>query len=475
MYTLGRTSRNRSVNIWPGFVDGLSTLVMVVIFVLMVFMIAQYYLSVALSGRDQQLSKANRDLGEANQLLILERNANADLRINIAQLSSELQTSLEARDDLQTQLRSLTDKRDQLNAELAAASQARDRLASQLAALQKQDKGQEGDLAKALETGDALRNQLQQVQSVNDEQARNLKQAYSTIQADKEKIEAQLAELATLKDLRDELDSELAKRQKALEALAEQSKGLKEKLDSSELDKQKLASQLEIIEKRLSTSEDFALEQQSLSEEARRQVSLLNAQLASLRRRLGELNALLEDSEHKNETQQAQILDLGKRLNAALATKVQELARYRSEFFGRLREILGDNQNIRIVGDRFVFQAEVLFPTGSATLEPEGRTQIAELAGLLREVAAKIPSDIDWVLRVDGHTDIRPISTPEFPSNWELSSARAIAVVKVLIDEGIPPNRLVAAGFGQYQPIDTGNSEEAFRRNRRIEFKLTER
>jgi chemotaxis protein MotB len=204
-------------------------------------------------------------------------------------------------------------------------------------------------------------------------------------------------------------------------------------------------------------------------------VRLLNRQLASLRRRLDDLTGLLEASEALNEAKDAQIVDLGRRLNAALATKVQELARYRSEFFGRLREILGDNQNIRIVGDRFVFQAEVLFPSGSATLEPEGREQIAQLAGLLRDVAAKIPPDIDWVLRVDGHTDVRPISTFLFPSNWELSAARAVEVVKVLIDEGIPPNRLAAAGFGEYQPIEAGTSEEAFRRNRRIEFKLTER
>ena len=475
MYTLSRSSRTRSVNIWPGFVDGLATLLMVVIFVLMIFMVAQYVLSAALSGRDQQLTRMTRDLDELGQLLILERDANADLRINIAQLSSELQTSLESRDDLQAELRSLTEQRDQAASELAAAALARDSLAEQLAALRAGREGDEDRLASALEAGDALRRQLQQIRAVSEEQAQALSQAYETIRADKETIEAQLAELATLQELREELDAELLTRERALAALEAQSESLEQDLSEAEADKQDLADRLRIIEGRLSESQDFALEQQALSEEARREVSLLNRQLASLRRRLSQLNALLEASETKNAEQEVQILDLGKRLNAALATKVQELARYRSEFFGRLREILGDNQNIRIVGDRFVFQAEVLFPSASATLEPEGKAQIARLAGLLREIADKIPPDIDWVLRVDGHTDIRPISTFLFPSNWELSTARAVEVVKVLIEEGIPPDRLAAAGFGQFQPIESGLTEEAFRRNRRIEFKLTER
>jgi chemotaxis protein MotB len=179
--------------------------------------------------------------------------------------------------------------------------------------------------------------------------------------------------------------------------------------------------------------------------------------------------------EAENEEKEVQIADLGRRLNAALATKVQELARFRSDFFGRLRELLGDRQDIRVVGDRFVFQSEVLFASGSAELEPEGRKQLSQLASALAEIAATIPEDIDWVLRVDGHTDRRPISTPEFPSNWELSTARAISVVKFLIIRGIGPNRLAATGFGQFQPLDTGSDEIAFRRNRRIELKLTQR
>jgi chemotaxis protein MotB len=151
---------------------------------------------------------------------------------------------------------------------------------------------------------------------------------------------------------------------------------------------------------------------------------------------------------------------------------VQELARYRSEFFGRLREVLGERSDIRIVGDRFVFQSEVLFDTGEATLNPAGEAQLASFADTLREIAGSIPAEIDWILRVDGHTDVRPISSARFPSNWELSTARATEVVKYLISRGIPPRRLVAAGFGEYQPLEPGNTEEAYRRNRRIEFKL---
>jgi chemotaxis protein MotB len=170
-----------------------------------------------------------------------------------------------------------------------------------------------------------------------------------------------------------------------------------------------------------------------------------------------------------------QIADLGRRLNLALASKVEELARYRSEFFGRLREVLGTRQDVRIVGDRFVFQSEVLFPSASATLEEAGKDQLARLASTLLDIARKIPPEVTWILRVDGHTDLRPIATAQFPSNWELSTARAISVVKFLVDHGVPSDRLVAAGFGEYQPLDPGRSEDAFGRNRRIEIKLDQR
>jgi chemotaxis protein MotB len=215
--------------------------------------------------------------------------------------------------------------------------------------------------------------------------------------------------------------------------------------------------------------------QRQISARALAQVELLNQQIAALRRQLSAVEAALDISEKKEKDSQTRIADLGQRLNLALAQRVQELSRYRSDFFGRLRAILGGRPDIRVVGDRFVFQSEVFFDTGQALLKPDGRAELDKLAAALIDLEKQIPSDIAWVLRVDGHTDIRPIARSQFSSNWELSAARAIAVVEYLISKGVPPGRLVAAGFGQYQPIDPGNTEEAYRRNRRIELKLTER
>ncbi len=205
------------------------------------------------------------------------------------------------------------------------------------------------------------------------------------------------------------------------------------------------------------------------------QVELLNQQIAALRRQLAALEEALQASEKKDKDAQVRIADLGQRLNVALAQRVQELSRYRSEFFGRLRSILGNRPDVRVVGDRFVFQSEVFFDSGSAAIRPEGRVELDKLAGALAELEKQIPAEIPWVLRIDGHTDIRPIVSAPFPSNWELSSARAISVVQYLIGKGISPQRLVAAGFGEFQPLDAAGSDEAFRRNRRIELKLTER
>jgi chemotaxis protein MotB len=215
--------------------------------------------------------------------------------------------------------------------------------------------------------------------------------------------------------------------------------------------------------------------EKQVSARALAQVELLNQQIAALRRQLAALEDALEASEKKDKEAQGRIADLGQRLNVALAQRVQELSRYRSEFFGRLRAILGNRPEIRMVGDRFVFQSEVLFDTGSAAIRPEGKVELDKLASALTELEKQIPAEIAWVLRIDGHTDVRPISSPQFPSNWELSSARAISVVQYLISRGISPQRLVAAGFGEFQPLDAGTTEDTYRRNRRIELKLTER
>ena len=205
------------------------------------------------------------------------------------------------------------------------------------------------------------------------------------------------------------------------------------------------------------------------------QIEVLNQQISALRRQLAALEEALDASEKRDRESQTRIADLGQRLNVALAQRVQELSRYRSEFFGRLRAILGNRPDVRIVGDRFVFQSEVFFDTGQAQLLPEGRAELDKVAAALIDLDKQIPGEIAWVLRVDGHTDVRPINSPLFKSNWELSSARAISVVQYLITLGVPAQRLVAAGFAEFQPLDIGVTEEAYRRNRRIELKLTER
>jgi chemotaxis protein MotB len=216
--------------------------------------------------------------------------------------------------------------------------------------------------------------------------------------------------------------------------------------------------------------------EKKLSARALAQVEVLNQQIAALRRQLAAIEQTLDAAEKKDKESQSRITELGQRLNLALAERVNELKRYRSDFFGKLREILGDRADVRVVGDRFVLQSEVFFDTGRADLKPEGRTELDNVAVALLELEKKIPADLAWVLRVDGHTDVRQISGAGlFKSNWDLSAARAIAVVQYLAGKGVSPQRLVAAGFGEFQPIDLGKTEESFRRNRRIEFKLTER
>lgn len=367
----------RSTNIWPGFVDALSNLILVLTFVLVVFVVAQFALGEALSGRDTALRKLQDRASELAELLALERKASQDLRLNVSQLSQDLAASVAARDELNVRFQGLTSTLK----ETQEASAARAREAAQLA-----------------------------------------------------------QEIEALKALRDELAGKVA-------AMADKAE----------------------------TSEKALIEERKVSESARAQVALLNRQMAALREQMARLNQALEASEAKNKEQNVQITSLGQRLNAALATKVQELSRYRSEFFGRLREVLGNHPGIRIVGDRFVFQSELLFETASADVEPQGQEQLDRLAATLLDLSRRIPPDIDWILRVDGHTDRVPIATARFPSNWELSTARAISVVRYLIARGLPPSRLAATGFGEYQPLDDRDDEIARRRNRRIELKLTER
>src|SRR3954451_20432558 len=251
--------------------------------------------------------------------------------------------------------------------------------------------------------------------------------------------------------------------------------GLQTTLRASEADRGRLRGMLEsgsaADQKAAQLGSALESERQTTGR-ALSQVEILNQQIAAMRRQLATLEEALSASENKDKESQARIADLGTRLNVALAQRVQELARYRSDFFGRLRQILGNRQDVRIVGDRFVFQSEVLFPVGQAVLKPEASGELDRIASALVELDKQIPPDISWVVRVDGHTDSRPINTPQFPSNWALSASRAIAVVQTLVNRGVPARRSVAAGFGKLQPIDLGTNEEAYASNRRIELKL---
>ena len=341
-----RRQRRPSIDIWPGFVDALTQLVMIIIFVLLVFTAGQFYLTSALSGRDAALAQLTAQINALTDLLALEKKSGAELKLQLGTLNDKL-----------------------------AAAQA--------------------DLAKAT---------------------------------------AQAAQARA--DLQSQLANEVARRKAAENDVAQRDDQL---------------------------------------HSAQTTVDQLNAQILALQKQLQEIMAALDLSESKNKQAQVQIADLGRRLNEALASKVAELAGYRSEFFGRLRQLLGDRSDIRIVGDRFVFQSEVLFDKGSADLSSDAKDQLTPLVSALKEIAAKIPKDINWVMQVEGHTDKVPINSQAFPSNWELSTARAVSVVKYLISQGIPADHLSAAGFGEFQPVEPGDSPDAYRRNRRIELKLTAR
>ncbi len=287
------------------------------------------------------------------------------------------------------------------------------------------------------------------------------------------RLNSQIAELTQLlaleKSGKQDLEDTLATLQSSLSVSETERSRLQQLLDagsgSTEVANQKLG--------RLTQELDA---EKQVSERAMSQIDLLNQQIAALRAQIAAVEEALQASEARDQNAQVKIADLGRRLNVALAQRVQELNRYRSDFFGRLREILSDRENIRIVGDRFVFQSEVLFPSGGNVLNPEGEVEMAKLASALLDLAKEIPPEINWVLRVDGHTDNVPLSgAGRYADNWELSAARAISVVKYLISKGVPSNRLVAAGFGENQPIAEGDSVEARAQNRRIELKLTER
>lgn len=362
--------RRRPLDFWPGFVDALAAILMVMVFVILIFVIGQFVLADAVSGRDDALARLHAEMDRLADTLRLEKTG----RVAAEGQLGEVRASLAA----------LTKERNTLSESLGRTTAERD--------------------------------------TVRDEAARLA------------------ADLAALRSLKAELEAEVAR----------------------------LASSLD-------TSERQRREEGELSAQALAQVELLNRQLAAVRTQLEEVLAALAKAEEEGKVKDVRIEELGRELNLALALRAQELARYRSEFFGRLRDALGDRSDIQIVGDRFVFSSEVLFASGSDEVSPEGRQQLAALAATVKTLLTRIPGDLPWVLQVDGHTDRRPIATARFPSNWELSTARAVSIVNFLRAGGVPPNRLAATGYGEFHPIDSGAGEGSLARNRRIELKLTSR
>lgn len=284
-----------------------------------------------------------------------------------------------------------------------------------------------------------------------------------------ERLNRQISELTDLLALE---RSSSRQTQESLQLM--QSTLLREQAERSRISDQ-LAAQNGNAPAQLAESQKALEQEKQLSARAQATVDLVNQQIAAMRRQLAALEEALAASEAKDKESQARISELGSRLNVALAQRVQELARYRSDFFGRLRQVLGTRPDIRVVGDRFVFQSEVFFDAGQAVLKPEGKAELDKLAAILTDLGREMPPDIPWILRVDGHTDARPIRSPQFPSNWSLSTARAVSVVEYLISRGLPADRIAATGFGEFQPLDVAANDEAHRRNRRIEFKITER
>ncbi len=383
---------------WPGFVDALATLLMVIIFVLLVFVLIQVNLAYRVAGQDATMNDMRAQIVSLGDLLNLERKANDELKDELAGISSLLDATTKERDSLVTQLANAT---------------------------------------ATLSLRDSEIRQLTAIQAQTEESLEAARQTIAERVAALEAIELTLAEAqAKLMESEVEIADAAARNVSSLARI-------------SELETKNAASQAEVAQ-------------------------MTNA-VTALRLRIEELTSLLAEKEAQAARDKIAIASLGKSLNNALASRVQELQRFRSEFFGRLREVLRGRDDVRIVGDRFVFQSEVLFAQGAASLGPEGEEKLGQLAVALNQIAAEIPEDIDWILQVEGHTDDIPVRAGRFADNWDLSTERALSVVRFLNESGLPANRLAAAGYGEFQPLDDAGSDEARRRNRRIEMKLTQR
>jgi chemotaxis protein MotB len=512
---LSRRSGGRlETNIWPGFVDAMTALLLILMFVMSIFMIIQFTMSEKITGQSKELDDLNRQLSGLANVLSLERDRSAALESEVGTLQSNLSAQraeadrlnaamaalVQARDvaqarsvELENSLSETVSEREALAAALAStrtemdmavetarlAAARREAMEALVADLQAKDAGRDAELAAiTVERSTALA-MIQQLRAERAEREASLAESQSELAELQTKLtveeEAKLLEAAAAEALRRKLEEGTARKEAEdtliLLAAAESAKQTLE----GQLSEESAAIDRELALRRLAESELSKAKAQTLEEQ--KQVALLNAQTRELREQLGGIQALLDESESRDAEAQVQIARLGERLNAALAQKVGELARFRSVFFEKMEQVLGGRQDIQRVGDRFIFQSEVLFAAGSATLGPEGQAELAKLGEVLRAVAGEMPDDLNWILRIDGHTDKIPVGgARRYRDNWELSQARALSVVKYLVErENVPPHRLAAAGFGEFQPIDDGDTTEALAKNRRIEFKFTER
>ena len=546
-----RTGQRFQANIWPGFVDAMTGLLLVLMFVLTIFMVVQFVLRETITGQESEMNQLNAEIAKLAQALGLEQRKTSGLEARVGELGvtleaartrageqaaliATLRAQTQAQDEalsaaeaqvtaFEAQVASLLAERDLAQSEAEALRAESADLSTQKAALEAVIAAAEAEAAakdEALARVETALSEEEAARAIELAAAEALRARLA--EADTELTAMTLALEAARKDAQETLtllaaaeakEDELGQRIAALllEAEAEGAAQAEMNADMRAKLAQALAEKLALegtLGETLSEAEARAVllaqanaalsEEEARSAEALREQALLNQQVAALRAQLGSLQAIIDDYKERDAASDIQLSNLGQDLNAALAraaaeerkrreleeaervrleAEKQNLERYRSEFFGRLRDVIGAQDGVRIVGDRFVFSSEVLFAPGAANLSREGEGELAKIAGILRNVVGDIPDEIDWVIRVDGHTDNVPLSgAGAFADNWELSQARALSVVRYMVNFlGIPPERLSANGFGQYQPIASGNSPEARAQNRRIELKFTEK
>jgi len=429
-----------TINVWPGWVDALSALLMLVIFMLLIFTLAQVFLAQTISDRDTELDRLNTRLAEISNALLVQRQSNQTLSEKLTSLRNQYNQGVFLEKALKEQIAELektvvTDK-ETISVQLSEMAQ----LQHDIIALREVRAELESEVANLADT---LTNRNQNIEQLETD------------------LDNRLTELGMIRDNSKVLKAELATQQNMT------------MLAQAEISKNEF--RIQDLVAIVSDAEEALTDERKLSASAYANVKRLNEQIDTLKNQLDSISLALKLEEQKTTGQQAELADLGQRLNTLLAERVNELESYRSEFFGRLRQVLVENPNIRIEGDRFLLPSELFFSSASATLGEQGKQELNKLAQTLNQISLTIPSDIEWILRIDGHTDQLPISTQRFPSNWELSTARAVAVVRYLDQQGVPPQRMTAAGFGEFHPIDPDHNDEAYQRNRRIELKLTKR